>query len=772
MTSLFSPVARRPTWARYGLAIGVVAVGVTVREIFTPAIGSTALPFVTLFPAVAIAAWIGRLGPGLLSVALSAIAADWFFIEPRHSFWVDSIFGGLALLAFVFSALAIVAAIEAMHRVRERLVEEKEHSERSHRVLQVTLSSIGDGVVATDALGCVTFLNPEAERLTGWTAAEAKGRPLPEVFRIFNERTDELAENPVEKVLRTGKVVGLANHTVLAGRHGVRTPIDDSAAPIRQPDGSVSGVILVFRDVTEERKTQEAKARLAAIVEGSGEVMLTKNLQGIIQTWNASAERLFGYEAKEIIGKPVTTLFPPDRLREEEGILDRIRHGQPVERLETVRVAKGGRPIPVSVSISPLRSADGELIGASKIIHDITELVSAREALMEKNELLATTLASIGDAVIVTDPEGRVASLNAEAERLTKWTTAEAAGRPLPEIFRIINESTRAPVENPVEKVLRLGHVVGLANHTLLIARGGVETPIDDSAAPIRRSGGPILGVVLVFRDFTEQKKAETALREANEQLASRAVHLEKLVQQRTARLAEMIGDLESFSYSMVHDMRAPLRAMRGFAQVLAEDCAPISADAQNYVRRIQTAAQRMDQLIQDGLNYSRMMRADLPLTPIKVDDLIRGIIETYPSFQSPHASIEIEGAFPLVKGNEAALTQCVSNLLGNAVKFVAEGVTPQVRLWAELRDERVRVFFKDNGIGIPAVARDKIFEIFQRLDAKFEGTGIGLAIVKKASERMNGTVGVESAPGAGSTFWLELPAATNGNTTTAVAKE
>ncbi|HZV36051.1 MAG TPA: ATP-binding protein, partial [Verrucomicrobiae bacterium] len=251
--------------------------------------------------------------------------------------------------------------------------------------------------------------------------------------------------------------------------------------------------------------------------------------------------------------------------------------------------------------------------------------------------------------------------------------------------------------------------------------------------------------------------KAEQALQEAHEQLASRALHLERLVQQRTARLNEMIADLEGFSYSIVHDMRGPLRAMNSFTQLLEEECGKVSPTAENYMKRIRTATIRMDRLIQDGLNYSRLMRAELPLVPVDVSVLVRGILETYPTLQPPNATIELSGAFPLVKANEATLTQCVSNLLGNAVKFVAPGVQPKIRVWAEERGDRVRVFFQDNGIGIPQGAHERIFQIFQRLDNHYEGTGIGLAIVKKAAERMGGSVAVESEPGKGSTFWLEL---------------
>jgi PAS domain S-box-containing protein len=652
-------------------------------------------------------------------------------------------------------------------RIRETAVVE---AGQQRELLATTLASIGDAVIATDANGGVVFLNPTAETLTGWKNFEAAGKLLPEVFHILNEHTRQPVENPVEKALRLGTVVGLANHAVLLAKDGREIPIDDSAAPIRQADGQILGVVLVFRDATLQRKAHEASARLAAIVEHSGDAIFTKNLDGIVQTWNASAQRLFGYRAEEIVGQHVTLLFPPDRLNEEDDILGRLRQGRPIERLETVRVAKDGKRIPVSVSVSPLRDKDGKIIGASKIIHDVTDLVAAREALVREKELLATTLASIGDAVIVTNAEGRITFLNTEAERLTKWKNAEASGQQLPKVFTIINEQSRATVEDPVEKVLRLGLVVGLANHTTLIAKDGTEIPIDDSAAPIRQADGPLFGVVLVFRDVREQRKAqaalharEEALRQAHAQLANHATELESLVQQRTARLNEMIGDLEAFSYSIVHDLRGPLRAMQGFAQLLADEYDPIGGAARNYVGRIQTAAERMDRLIQDGLSYSRIMRADLALVPVDVAALLRGIVHTYPAFQPPHAEIELQENIPSVNGNESALTQCVSNLLGNAVKFVARGVTPRVRIWAETRNGRVRLFFKDNGIGIEMEAHEKIFRIFERLDRAYEGTGIGLAIVKKAAERMGGSVGVESAPGQGSIFWLDLAGADHG---------
>jgi len=764
---------RRPAWLRYGVAFGCVVVGWLAREALTSLVGPTALPFIFFFPAVAMAAGFGGLRPGILAIVLSAIGANWFFVATAGG-WAVHTFRDLAtMVAFVLSCSFIVGAMEAMHRARARTLAEARKREAAElethqqkELLATTLASIGDAVIATDTDGRVVFLNAQAERLTGWQTPDAVKRPLSEVFRIINENTHQPVASPVEKVLQSGTVMGLANHTLLIAKDGREIPIDDSAAPIRQPDGPLFGVVMVFRDVTAQRKSQEMAARLAAVVEHSGDAMLTKDLNGIVRTWNASAERLFGYRAEEIIGKPVTVLFPPDRLKEEDDILGRLRQGKSVERFETIRVTKSRRQIPVAISVSPLKDSEGELIGASKVVHDITDLVAAREALMREKELLATTLASIGDAVLVTDGEGRVTFLNGEAERLTKWLSAEALGKPLPEVFRIVNEETRLPVENPVEKALRIGGAVGLANHTILIAKDGMETPIDDSAAPIRHPDGPILGVVLVFRDFTERKQAEQALRQAHEQLADRAGHLEKLVQERTARLQDVVNELQHMSYAMAHDMRAPLRAMSTFASLLAEEATKgiAPAQAQEYTRRIIVAAKRLDKLIQDALNYTQVAQQEIPLRPVNLSKLMRDLIDTYPNFHPDKADIRIADGLPVVSGNDSLLTQCFSNLLGNAVKFVAPGVKPEVYVWADTLDGMARIRVKDNGIGIPRNSQARLFQMFQKLNAGYEGTGIGLAIVRKVVERMGGGVGVESEPGSGSNFWVDLPLAVGPN--------
>jgi PAS domain S-box-containing protein len=373
--------------------------------------------------------------------------------------------------------------------------------------------------------------------------------------------------------------------------------------------------------------------------------------------------------------------------------------------------------------------------------------------LRDQKEWFHVTLDSIGDAVLAADAEGRVTFMNGEAERLTEWTLADARGLCLKEVFAIINEQTRLPVEDPVARVLREKHIVGLANHTLLISKNGKECPIEDSAAPIYGPDKNIQGVVLVFRNATEMRQAQRAL-------ISHSAKLEKEVSERTLALQHTVTELEAFSYTVSHDLRSPLRAMQGYAEAVLEDYQDKLDDTgKDYLKRIKNAAQRLDKLIQDLLTYSRVSREDTPLLPVDLDQLTRDLIEQYPYLRPPAADVAIEGKLPSVIGRESALTQILSNLLGNAVKFVSPGTVPRIRLKAEDAGGKVRLWIEDNGIGIAPENHERIFRIFEQINkpALYTGTGVGLAIVKRAAESIRGAVGVQSTLGQGCRFWIDL---------------
>lgn len=281
-------------------------------------------------------------------------------------------------------------------------------------------------------------------------------------------------------------------------------------------------------------------------------------------------------------------------------------------------------------------------------------------------------------------------------------------------------------------------------------------------------------------KEIAGRKVVEAELKAANQRLAGQATRLEQLVAKRTRKLSETVSELEAFSYSVAHDMRSPLRGMQGFARILLEEHSDrLDPQARDYLQHIASSASRMDRLIQEVLNYTWVLRGEAALTPVDLDRLVRDIIAVDPAWQPPKTDIQIKGKLPRVIGHEGFLTQCFSNLLSNAVKFVAPGVTPCVRIWsaeppapsAEVKQRgsddpsnqpMVRLWIGNNGIGIDEKDRPRVFRMFDRINPanQFEGTGIGLTIVRKAVERMGGRIDFESEEGKGSQFWIELKAA------------
>jgi PAS domain S-box-containing protein len=522
----------------------------------------------------------------------------------------------------------IIGASKIARDISDRKLAERQIRLERDR-LQTTLSSIGDAVMVTDARGVVEFMNPTAERLTGWSQQEAQGKPLETVFSIVNETSRTRVENPVVRAIAQGAIVGLANHTLLLSRDGSELAIDDSAAPIRDGNGGVAGVILVFRDVTAARTVADFRARLSAIVENSDDAIVGKDLDGRITSWNKGAEKIFGYSPQEAIGRPITMIIPPDRLGEETEILKRLRRGERVDHFETIRLAKDQRQVEVSLTISPILDAEGRVIGASKIA-----------------------------------------------------------------------------------------------------------------------------------RDITEKKRSEKELKRAHEQLLQYSVGLEKAVADRTAELRESLAELEVFSSSLSHDMKAPLRAICGYAQALHDEFVDeMPPEAQDLTRRLLHNCGRLTRFLENVLSYARLRNSPVALETVELDQVVRQVLEDHP--HATHARAEVDIQFPLgwVIGNEALLTQVIANLISNAVKFVAPATTPKLKIWSESADEKLRLNFQDNGIGIAPADRESVFGLFKRLDSGsgYEGSGVGLAVVQRALNHMGGAVGLESEVGTGSRFWIEL---------------
>lgn len=572
--------------------------------------------------------------------------------------------------------------------------------------------------------------------------------------------------------------------------------------PERDERGAVRGWVGCVTDITEHRRADAIHRELAAIVSSSNDAIIGTDLGGTITSWNRGAQRLFGYAAIEMVGQPFACLTPDERARESDAILRRVRAGERIEHFLTRRRRRDGSEAQVSLTISPILDEEGGIVGASAIARDVSELQTAQRALHERTRMLQTVNQVSGALVAELDQEriahnvlqagcevsgaalgafivgptadtsharllgvaGGAAELARKVdvdEFIAQLRSGASAGAAV--LDRI---ETRLLSEMAVPVVSRSGELIG----GLLFAdpRADVFTP---AVADILHGVAALAALALdnaslyraLERELTEKRRAEADLRAAQAQLQAHATLLEQKVQERTQSLRDAIAQMEEFSYTVSHDLRAPLRAMNTYAQALVEDFGPqLDATARHYLERIQRSSQRMEKLTHDVLTYSRLARSEINLAPVDVDALLRDMLYQYAEFQPPHADIKMKRPLHDVLGHEVSLGQCVANLLTNAVKFVAPGVQPRIRIHTELAGGAVRLWIADNGIGIDPQYQSRLFQVFERLHDRqhYEGTGIGLAIVRKAVDKMGGRCGVESDGTHGSRFWIELPPA------------
>jgi PAS domain S-box-containing protein len=700
------------------------------------------LPYLTLFGGIALAVWLSRWKPAALAALLGFAAAHYFLVERDTVVTVDAFFAA-ELAGYALSAGAIISFGEAMHRARERAEREvrsrheaEESERRQKEQFRVTLSSIGDAVITTDTVGRIATLNPIAEALTGWSGEEALGKPLDSVFRIVNEETGEPVENPVAKVLQLGTVIGLGNHTALLSKDGSSVPIDDSAAPIREQDGLLHGVVLVFRDVSSQRAAQRAGARLASIVESSGDAIFTKDLDGVIQSWNRSAERLFGYSPDEIIGKPITLLLPPELAHQETEILARLRAGQPLERLETVRVAKNGRRIPVLISVSPLKDGDGRVIGASKIIHDMTEVVAAREVLRKSEERFRVMADSAPVLIWMSGPDKRFTWFNKQ------WL--DFVGRPMEkELGDGWAENVHPDDYNRcLETYVRSFEARAPFSMTFRLRRhDGEYRFLLDNGVPRHGSEGEFLGYIGSCLDITERQRAEAALQEADRRK-------------------------EEFLAVLSHELRNPLAPIR-MAVGMLQRIAPPDPKLQELRDTIERQTVQLTRLLDDLLDVSRIAsgkivigkeRVSLGLAITSAVEAVRPLID----LQGQELQVNAPAEPIYIQGDVARLSQIIANLLNNAAKYTEKGSRIELTVAREAGEAVIRV--RDPGIGISPDQIPRIFEMFAQVDPTLDrgqgGLGVGLALTKTLVELHGGRIEAKSAGlGKGSEFIVRLPA-------------
>ena len=475
--------------AAYAVATVAVVAAVLLRWLLDPVLGGS-LPLVTLFGAVAGAVWAGGYAPALLATVAGYLASSYLFIPPRGILFPTSAKDLTGAVAYLFTCGLIIAIGEAMRAAQAR-------AHKRGEMMRVTLSSIGDAVIVTDVDGRVTSLNAVAETLTGWTAHDAAGRPLDEVFHIVNEATRQPVPNPALRALREGASVGLANHTVLIAKDGTERAIDDSAAPVRDADGTVSGSVLIFRDISERRRWERDEAsrllaarQLASIVETSDDAIIRKSLDGIIQSWNAGAERVFGHTAEQAIGRHISMIIPPERVAEEDQIIASLKAGRRVDHFETERRHSSGRRIWVSLTISPIVDDHGHVVAASKIARDVTRqrqlMAELEEADRKRNEFLATLAHELRNPLA---PLGNMLEVlkRADGDARTRALAVTTMERQLRQMVRLVDDllDLNRITHNRLE--LRKG----------VLDLGAIVEQAVDASRPLADAAGHAITVVL-----------------------------------------------------------------------------------------------------------------------------------------------------------------------------------------------------------------------------------------------------------------------------------
>jgi PAS domain S-box-containing protein len=724
----------------YGFALGALAVALLIRVLLTLVIGS-ALPFITIFGAVAVAVWLGGSRPAFLVAALGYIGCGLLLAPSGGGMFAFQELGGVAgLAAYTFTCGLITVIGEVAHasQVNERVGRE---------LLRVTFQSIGDAVITTDGEGRVLTMNPVAESLTGWSAAEASGKPLDAVFRIVHEETRRPADNPAEKALREGTVVGLANHTVLIRKDGSECHIDDSAAPIRDAYGDVSGCVLVFRDVTERRRVERTQADqltaarlLASIIEFSDDGIVSKSLDGTIRSWNAGAERIFGYPAREVIGRHISLIIPPERIAEEDAILANLSAGKLIDHFETERVRADGRRIMVSLTISPIKDEHGHVVGASKIVRDITR---QREAEADRAKFV-TLVENSTDFIAMCDLQGRPFFVNRAGLELVGLRDMEAArNTPVASFFfpedqpRVVNEFLPMVLrEGRGELEIRFRHFT--TGEARWMAYKVVTLP-DASGRPV--------AFATVSQDVTERRKLTDDLRRL------------------AADLSEADRRKNQFLAMLAHELRNPLAPISNAARALrtgVRDGQSVEAASALLERQVS----QMSRLVDDLLDMSRITQGKIELRKERVTlapvieqavEMVRGFCDT----MNHQLTVTLPSAPVQLSADPARLAQVVGNLLNNACKFTNKG--GRISLTATEEGDEIVIRVRDNGIGIAAEELPRLFDLFSQvessLDRSREGLGIGLTLVRSLVELHGGTVSVHSdGLDRGTEFTVRLP--------------
>jgi PAS domain S-box-containing protein len=488
---------------------------------------------------------------------------------------------------------------------------------------------------------------------------------------------------------------------------------------------------------------EEAQALLSAIIASSDDAIISKNLQGFIRSWNQSAQRIFGYTAEEIIGKPITVLFPPDSLEEEARILERLHRGERVDHFETIRMRKDGTPVAVSVTISPIHDKTGKIVGASEVARDISQST-------ELEGRFKAIIASSDDAIVSKDLNGIVKSWNPSAERMFGYSAEEMIGQSITVLFPPDRLDEEPKILDQLRRGQRVDHF-----ETVRVHKDGRLLDVSVTISPVKDASGRVIGVSKVARDITSIKRV---LREREDLLE----------REKAARVeAERIGRMkDEFLATLSHELRTPLNAILGWASILRSNGTSAPEDLQQGLETIERNARAQSQLIEELLDMSRIMNGKLRLEvqPVDLPAVVSEAIESFrPAAQAKGIRLTkvIDPRGGPITGDPNRLQQVLWNLLSNSVKFTPRGGRIQVSL--RRVNSHTEVTVADSGQGISTDFLPHLFTRFSQAETsearRHGGLGLGLALVKSLVELHGGTVKASSlGVNQGATFTVSLP--------------
>jgi len=496
---------------------------------------------------------------------------------------------------------------------------------------------------------------------------------------------------------------------------------------------SIAMDVLTEFDATDWERPERAELLLSAIVDSSDDAIVSKDLNGIITSWNLGAERLFGYEAREVIGRPVTILIPPERWSEETEILSQLRRGNRVDHFETIRRRKDGTLLDISLTVSPIKDSTGHVIGASKIARNITERKRTEAALIASETRFRQLADSMPQIVWTATPDGYVDYYN---ERWFEFTGFPRDSFGDERWVDLLHPQDLDAARDQWSESIHSGNPFNIEVR-FWDRRASRWRWFISRALPGRDSAGRITKWFGSCTDIDDQKHAQEELRRAND-------------------------DLEQFGYSASHDLQEPLRSIKIYSQLLSERYGShLDGDALQFLGFLQQGATRMEMLVRDLLTYTQIPGSERPTQPTDAQSAFDLTLESLAGSIAETGAVVTSSALPMLPVHNVHLHQLFQNLIQNAIKYRSPDRVPAIAVEAVREREQWHFTVTDNGIGIHSMYKEKIFGLFKRLHSEhdYSGTGIGLAICQRIVSRYQCRIWVESEPGKGSVFHFTLPA-------------